>query len=70
MMVGDLVQSRESPAELGALGIVLEVDRGFYKIPRHTDRIHILWSNGLLTADPASYVILVSRSSDGTLSDA
>jgi len=69
MLTGDLVQVRESPTEMGALGIILEVDRNFYKIPRHMDRIHILWSSGSTTADPASYVILVSRSADHISSD-
>lgn len=65
MCVGDLVRPKKSYMGPEILGIVTEIEHGFYSsihasIGRPMNRLHIMWCNGTISLDPETYVDVIA----------
>lgn len=67
MNVGDLVKVKvgyATPAGLSKIGVVIEAQRGFYKIMKknsgemrpYQDRYRVYWADGRVTEEPEGYI--------------
>lgn len=66
MRVGSLVKAHQGYGARKQIGIVLHIDKDFYRLGKSysTNRIEVYWiNNGLISHEPEGYVFLLKNKS-------